>query len=69
MTLTARERDVLVLVARGCDDAEIGNTLGLTKTTAHSYVERAKRRLGAATRAQAVATALMQGLIDQRACS
>lgn len=66
LVLTAREREVLVLVARGYGDAEIGAALGLTKTTAHSYVERAKRRLGAATRAQAVATAMAHDLIDPR---
>ncbi|WP_375463725.1 autoinducer binding domain-containing protein [uncultured Methylobacterium sp.] len=65
-SLTAREREVLMLVARGYDDAGIGAALGLTKATAHSYVERAKRRLGAATRAQAVATALLADLIDLR---
>lgn len=60
-TLTRREREALALVARGLEDAAIGEALGVTRASAHMYVERAKRRLGAATRAQAVATALGEG--------
>jgi DNA-binding CsgD family transcriptional regulator len=61
--LSSREREVLALVAQGLDDAEIGAALGITKTSAHVYVERAKRRLGATTRAQAVALAVADGLL------
>lgn len=61
--LTPREREALALVARGLEDAAIGEALGVTRASAHMYVERAKRRLGAATRAQAVATALGEGWI------
>ncbi len=61
--LTGRERDALVLVARGKDDREIGAALGVTQTSAHAYVERAKKRLGATTRAQAVALAVGNDLI------
>lgn len=61
--LTARERDCLALVASGLDDPGIGEALGITRTTAHTHVERAKKRLGAKTRAQAVAVAMMSGLI------
>lgn len=61
MALTRREREALALVARGLDDAAIGDALGVTRASAHMYVERAKRRLGAGTRAQAVATALGEG--------
>lgn len=53
--------EALALVARGLDDAAIGDALGVTRASAHMYVERAKRRLGAGTRAQAVATALAEG--------
>lgn len=59
--LTRREREALALVARGLEDAAIGEALGVTRASAHMYVERAKRRLGAATRAQAVATAIREG--------
>lgn len=62
--LTRREREALALVAQGRDDAEISATLGVAKTTAHYHVEAAKRRLGARTRAHAVALALTQGLLS-----
>ena len=61
--LAPREREVLALVARGLEDAAIGEALGVTRASAHVYVERAKRRLGAATRAQAVAIATAEGLL------
>lgn len=61
--LSERERQGLALVAEGLGDAEIGERLGVTRATAHFHVERAKKRLGAATRAQAVAIALLQGLL------
>ncbi|WP_181832673.1 helix-turn-helix transcriptional regulator [Bosea caraganae] len=53
--LTARERDCLWFVADGLSDAEIAEKLGIAQATAHAHVENAKRKLGAKTRAQAVA--------------
>ncbi len=61
--LTARERETLALVAAGFPDAEIGERLGISTATAHFHVEQAKRRLGARTRAHAVALALGRGLL------
>ncbi len=61
--LTPRERDALHCVAQGKDDRAIAAALGVTPTSAHAYVERAKKRLGAATRAQAVALAVSFRLI------
>lgn len=62
-SLTRRERDALHWVAQGRDDAQIAAALGVTRASAHAYVERAKKRLGATTRAQAVALALSHHLI------
>jgi DNA-binding CsgD family transcriptional regulator len=59
--LTSRERECLTLVAQGKDDWIIGRVLGLGVSTAHYHVEQGKRRLGATTRPQAVAQALMTG--------
>ena len=61
--LTIRERETLALVAEGLPDAEIGERLGIAAATAHFHVEQAKRRLGARTRAHAVALALGRGLL------
>lgn len=57
--LSLRERQCLELVAEGKSDRAIGQILGIGETTAHTHVERAKRRLGVATRSQAVVQALV----------
>jgi DNA-binding CsgD family transcriptional regulator len=62
-TLSARECETLTHVANGLNDAEIATILGISRTTAHTHVERAKEKLGAATRAHAVAVAMMRGVI------
>lgn len=53
--LTARERDTLSWVAEGKSDWEIAVILGLSETTVRFHVDNARRKLGAANRAQAVA--------------
>ncbi len=62
-TLTARELDVLRLLADGLPHEQIGTRLGITAETVRSHVRKASDRLGASTRTQAVATALRLGLI------
>ena len=42
---------------------EIGDKLGIAESTAHFYVEKAKRKLGAKTRTQAVARLIAAGLL------
>lgn len=61
--LTDRERECLRLVADGKSDSQIGDLIGTSSRTAHFHVERAKKKLGASTRAQAVARAIRLGLI------
>jgi DNA-binding CsgD family transcriptional regulator len=55
--LSSRELDCLRCVAAGLSDRGIAETLRIAESTAHEHIERAKRRLGAKTRAQAVALA------------
>ena len=62
-TLTARELDVLRLLADGLSHEEIGHRLSISSETVRTHVRKAAVRLGAATRTQAVATALRNGLI------
>jgi DNA-binding CsgD family transcriptional regulator len=62
--LTQRERDCLILVARGKSDWAIGELLGVSEGAAHKIIERAKRKLGVATRVQAVVRALHAGAIS-----
>jgi DNA-binding CsgD family transcriptional regulator len=63
---TAREREVLALLATGATDSEIADLLGLSSATVQTHVRNAKTKLGARTRAQAVALAVAQGLIAPR---
>jgi DNA-binding CsgD family transcriptional regulator len=60
--ITARERDVLELVADGYSTAEIARALWITQDTVRTHVKRTLTRLGARTRAQAVAIAFREGL-------
>jgi PAS domain S-box-containing protein len=59
-----REREVLALLARGATDSQIALELELSPATVQTHVRNAKAKLGARTRAQAVALALVSGLID-----
>jgi DNA-binding NarL/FixJ family response regulator len=58
-----REREVLALVAEGRTNAEIAASLVLSEHTAHRHVANILAKLGAASRAAAVATATEQGLL------
>ena len=60
---TAREREVLDLLADGATDDQIAALLQLSPATVQTHVRNAKAKLGARTRAQAVALALHRGLI------
>lgn len=62
--LPARERECLALAALGKSDWEIGQILGLSQFTVHTYIERAKQRLAVTTRTQAVVLAFMSGQIS-----
>lgn len=60
-TLTARELECLRWVAAGKTDWEIGAILSLSPTTAKFHIEKARRKLGVRTRAQAVARLVLWG--------
>jgi DNA-binding NarL/FixJ family response regulator len=62
--LTGREADVLLLLADGLSNDEIGARLSISGATVRIHVRKASERLGAATRTHAVATALRLGLIE-----
>jgi DNA-binding NarL/FixJ family response regulator len=62
--LTAREREVLELVADGRSYGEIARLLSITVSTVQQHVSAAVEGLSADTRTQAVATALRLFLID-----
>jgi ATP/maltotriose-dependent transcriptional regulator MalT len=62
--LTARERDVLVLVAAGATNREIGERLHMAEKTASVHVSRILAKLNVRSRTEAAAVAHRQGLAD-----
>jgi DNA-binding CsgD family transcriptional regulator len=61
--LTGREIECLRWVAQGKSDWDISAILNISESTVHWHIESAKRRLGVATRIQAVVGALHRGEI------
>ncbi|MBQ1088138.1 response regulator transcription factor [Streptomyces sp. B93] len=61
--LSEREREVLTLVARGLNNTEIAESLGLSPLTAKTHVSRIMGKLGARDRAQLVIVAYESGLV------
>jgi DNA-binding NarL/FixJ family response regulator len=64
--LTAREREVMALVARGLNNQEIAERLVISIATAKTHVSRALRKVDARDRAQLVSLAYESGLVHPR---
>lgn len=61
--LSARERQVLLLVAKGQSNKEIAANLGITEATVKCHVSVILARLNASDRTQAVVHAIRRGLL------
>lgn len=62
--LTEREREILVMVARGLSNEEIGQALSISSFTVKSHVNRAMVKLDAHDRAQLVVIAYQARLVQ-----
>jgi DNA-binding NarL/FixJ family response regulator len=61
--LSAREQEVLLLLASGKSNKDIASHLGITEATVKSHVSAILVRLGVSDRTEAVVTALQRGLV------
>ena len=61
--LTAREREVLHLIAEGLSDREIAGRLVISPHTVHRHVANVRTKLGQPSRAAAVAYAARHKLM------
>lgn len=62
--LTARERQLLTLVAKGWDNARIAAELGLAEQTVRNYTSTIYDKLGVHSRAEAIVWARERGFAD-----
>jgi DNA-binding CsgD family transcriptional regulator len=62
--LTPREIDALRLVAQGMPDGAIGHALGIASSTAHEFVENAKRKMNVRSRAELAALAVSLAIVN-----
>ena len=63
-SVTAREMDVLRLLAGGLTNSQISNRLGVSLSTVNFHVHNILDKLGAKTRTEALAIAVREGLVD-----
>jgi DNA-binding NarL/FixJ family response regulator len=63
-TLTARQREILQMLADGMQTEAVAKRLGLSTETVRTHTKRILAKLHADTRTQAVAIAIRNGLIE-----
>ncbi|WP_037625789.1 response regulator [Streptomyces aureus] len=63
-SLTAREREVMIMAARGMSNTDIADELHLSPLTIRTHIQRAMTKLHARDRAQLVVAAYQSGLVQ-----
>ena len=63
-TLSARQREILQMLADGMQTDAVANQLGLSTETVRTHTKRILAKLEASTRTQAVAIGIRHGLIE-----
>jgi signal transduction histidine kinase/DNA-binding CsgD family transcriptional regulator len=64
--LTAREVEVLRLLARGLSNKQIARTLSITPRTVNFHLDNIYSKLGVSSRTEAVIAAMRQGILEVR---
>jgi two-component system nitrate/nitrite response regulator NarL len=64
LSLSARENEVLVLIADGLSAPDIGKRLHLSPATVKGHLQSLYEKLGVSERAAAVAEAMRRGLLE-----
>ncbi|MFQ5574523.1 MAG: response regulator [Terriglobia bacterium] len=64
VALTAREAEILSLMARGLRNAEIGKELWISETTVKAHVGSIFRKLGTRDRVKTIIEAVKKGMVD-----
>jgi len=64
--LTPREREIIVMLARGASNKEIARTLDLAESTVKIHVQGILRKLNLASRVQAAVYAVEHGLVADK---
>jgi ATP/maltotriose-dependent transcriptional regulator MalT len=52
LTITQRQREVVVLIASGCSNEEVGARLGISPRTAKAHADVLRQKLGVSRRRQ-----------------
>lgn len=63
-SLTPREREVVILLARGLSNAEVATELGISEATVKTHLAHLMTKLGVREKAQVVAAAYQTGLVQ-----
>ena len=64
--LTAREKEVLILIAEGRSNKDIAQHLVISERTARTHVSHLLTKMGLTSRTQAALLAVKEGLVQPR---